>query len=39
MALENIKLLYKLREAVIQLLNDYSSIVSNAIKKFTEKEF
>ena len=29
-ALENVKLLYDLREAVIKLLNDYSSIVSEA---------
>ena len=28
--LENIKLLYKLREAVIKLFNDYSSITSQA---------
>ena len=28
MALENIKLLYESREAVIKLFNDYSSIVS-----------
>ena len=39
MALENIKLLYKLREAVIELLNDYSFIVSNAkYKKIHRKE-
>ena len=30
MALENIKLLYESREAVIKLFNDYSSIVSEA---------
>ena len=29
-ALENIKLLYKSRETVIELFNDYSSIVSEA---------
>ena len=29
-ALENIKLLYESREAVIELFNDYSSIVSEA---------
>ena len=29
-ALENIKLLYKLREGVIKLFNDYSSIISDA---------
>ena len=29
-ALENIKLLYESREAVIKLFNDYSSIVSEA---------
>ena len=29
-ALENIKLLYESREAVIKLFNDYSSVVSEA---------
>ena len=30
LALENIKLLYESREALIKLFNDYSSIVSEA---------
>ena len=33
MPLENIKLLYELREAVIKLFNDYSSVVSEAKNK------
>ena len=30
MALENIKLFYRLREVVVKLFNDYSSFVSKA---------